>query len=108
MAYPLLDTVNATTDPTELLIYVNDLTFGLAMPLMLLSFFTIILLGGMFMQIRRGTVRPEVLLASSGFATFGLAMMMSLREGLLNPIYVFLSLGISILGVVWMFLSSAD
>ncbi len=108
MTFPDLSTVNATEDLSELLIYVNLLTGGWAMPLVLLSFFMIILLGGLFTQIGKGTMRPEVLLAVSGFLTFGLAIIMSIKEGLLNPIYVFMSLGLALLGVAWMFLSSDE
>jgi hypothetical protein len=103
--FKTLADVNATTDLSELLVYTNDVTGGWAMPLVLLAFFMIIFLGGLFIQSRRGIMRPEVLLATAGFLTFGMAMIMSIKEGLLNPIYVFISLGLAILGVLWMYLS---
>lgn len=106
MAFPDLSTVNATADLGELLVYTNTITGNWAMPMVLLAFFLIIFLGGLFYQARKGTTRPEILLSVAGFLTFGMSMIMSLKEGLLNPIYVFMSIGVSVLGVVWMFLSS--
>ena len=104
--FKTLADVNATTDVSELLVYVNDITGGFALPLTLLAFFLVIFLGGLFFQIARGTMRPEVLLAVSGFATFGMTMILAQKPGLINPIYIFMSLGISILGIMWIALSS--
>lgn len=105
-AYPDLSTVNATTDVSNLLLYVNDLTNGLAMPVTLVAFFFLVLLGGAFAQMRfRGSIRIDFAFAAAGFSTFGLAVILSLKTGLLNPLYLFVSLGIAILGAVWLYFS---
>lgn len=105
MTYKTLADVNATQDLTELVIYVNDITGGYAMPLVLFGFFVVALLGSVFAQMRfKGTIRPDFSFASAAFVTFGLAVIMSLKNGLLNPVWLFLSIGLAVLGAVWLYL----
>lgn len=107
MTYPTLDSVNATTDVSNLLVYVNTLTNGYAMPTVLFGFFIVTFLGGAFAQMRfRGSARFDAAFAVAGFVTFGFAVLMSLKNGLLNPVYLFISLAVAILGAVWMFFGS--
>lgn len=109
MTYPTLSTVNATTDVSNLLVYVNTITNGVAMPLVLLSFFIVVFLAGLFAQMRfKGVVRLDFSFAAAGFSTFGIALIMSLKNGLLDPIYMFISLGIAVLGAALLFLPSRD
>lgn len=106
MTYKTLADVNATTDLSEILLYVNDITRGWAMPSVLFSFFVITLLAGSFAQMRfRGDFRFDFAFATAGFATFGLAVLMSIKTGLLNPIWLFTSLGVALAGVVWIYMS---
>lgn len=106
MTYPTLETVNATTDLSNIFIYVNEITNGYAMPSVLGAFFLIIMLGSIFAQLRfKGTVRPDFAFAVAGFASFGLAVLMSLKNGLLNPAYLMISLALAILGALWVYLS---
>lgn len=104
--YKTLADINATTDVSNLLLYVNDITNGWAMPSVLFGFFWITFLAGIFMQMRfKGSTRMDFSFAAAGFATFGLAVLMSLKNGLLNPVYLFISLGVAILGAVILYLS---
>lgn len=106
MTYAGLDTVNATTDLSNLLLYVNDLTNGYAMPSVLFAFFFIVFLGGAFYQIRfRGSARFDFAFAVAGFGTFGLAMIMSSKNGLLNPLYLLITIAVAILGAIWLYFS---
>lgn len=106
MTYADLSTVNATTDLSNLLLYVNNLTNGYAMPSVLVAFFLIIFLGGSFYQIRfRGDARWDFSFAVAGFITFGMAMIMSQKNGLLNPLYLLVSLAVAILGAVWLYMT---
>lgn len=105
--YPGLDTLNASTDPTQILIYSNTLTDGAFGPLILGAFWLIILLGSIFMQIRfSGRERFEVSFAVASFSTWGMSVLMSLVEGLLNPIYVFIAMALAIVSVIWLYFSS--
>lgn len=76
------------------------------MPLMLFAFYIIALLGGFFAELRFGRGRFAVSFTVAGFVTFGLAVIMSLKNGLLNPIYLVITLGLSLLGVAWLALTS--
>lgn len=107
MTYQDISTVNATEDISELLVYVNSITNGLAMPSVLVAFFLITFIGGAFAQLRfRGSVRIDFSFAAASFSTFGFAVLMSLKNGLLNPLYLFVSLFMVILAVIWLYLSS--
>lgn len=107
MTYPGLDTVNATDDVSALFVYVNEVTGGIAIPTVLFAFFIVLFLGGGFAQMRfRGSARWDFAFTVAGFATFGLAVLMSTRTGLLNPTYLIISLGIAILGVIWIYNTS--
>lgn len=106
MTYAGLGTVNATNDLSNILVYANDLTGGVLMPMMLGAFFVVVLLGGYFMQLRfSGRARIDLCFASAGFSTVGMAVLMSLKNGLLNPIYLFLSIIVAIIGVAWLYFS---
>lgn len=106
MVYPGLDTVNATNDATAILVYANDLSGGTLMPMTLLAFFLIVAIGSFFAQMRfSGRGRFELSFTVAGFATFGFAVLMSTRNGLLNPAYLLISLAVAILGVAWLYFS---
>jgi len=109
LSFPDLSSVNATTDVSELLVYVNTLTGGAAMPTVLAAFFIIAFLGSAFLNARfRGVFRFDFCFASAGFVTLGFATIMSLKNGLLNPIYLMISIVVAILGVAILLLSSND
>ena len=104
--YRTMADVNATTDVSEILVYVNEITNGWAMPSVLFALFMIVFIGGLFTQIRfKGAVRPEVAFVTAGFITVGLAVLMSLKDGLLLPRYLFTSFAIALLGIAWVYLS---
>jgi len=105
----LADVKNSTTDLSQLLIYTNDITGGSAMPIVLFAFFVISFLGSAFLNVRfRGVFRFDFCFAAAGFTTFGLACIMSLKNGLLNPFYLILSIIVAVIGVAILYLSSND
>jgi hypothetical protein len=102
--YPGLDTVNASNDVTKILIYANDLTGGVLGPMILGAFFLIVLLAGYFYQIRTtGRGRFDVSFAVAGFTSFGFSLIMSLENGLLQPTYMFVTLGIAVISALWLY-----
>lgn len=104
MTYPGIETVNATGDLTNLLLYMNTVTYGSFMPSVLIAFFAIILFSSAYASLRfNGTARFSIGFAVAGFATFGMAVIMSSKDGLLNPMYIPISLAIAILGVMWIY-----
>ena len=105
--FKTLSDVNATNDLTALLVYVNEITNDKAMPTVLGAFWVVCFLGSIFAQMRiTGYSRKDFSFAAASFATFGLAVLMSMRNGLLSPQYLLISLGAAILGAVWMYMSS--
>lgn len=100
--YPGLNSLNGTTDPTDVLLYAHQLSQGVLAPLILAGFFLIALLGSFFASIQLyGRGRIDASFAAAGFVTFGLAVIMSLKNGLLEPTYLWFSVGIAIIGVLW-------
>jgi hypothetical protein len=102
MTYQTLSSVNATTDVSELLVYVNNLTDGWAMTMMLFFFFLICLIGGHYLQLRIGRdAKISSSFAVAAFLSFGMSVLLSTREGLINWYIVLLMLVISIIGIFW-------
>lgn len=102
--YPDLSTVNATNDVTQILVYANTITNGWMSRAILGGFFLIVLLGSFFAQMRfSGRGRIEISFAMAGVVTFGLAVIMSLEDGLLDPTWLLFSLGVAVLGALWLF-----
>lgn len=107
MPYPTLDSVNVTSDITQLLIYVNDITGGLFMNLFLFSFFLISALGSFFIQDRTvGKADISVSFAVASYLTTGLAFILMLRDGLIAVPVVGICIAISALSTLWLFFSS--
>lgn len=104
MTYPDISTVNATNDLSQLLIYANTITNGIFMPGVLFGFFTIVMLGSYFAQIRfSGRGRLDVSFTVAGFTSFGLSIIMMLSPGVIGTQYAVITLIISIIGAMWLF-----
>lgn len=104
--FPGLDTVNATTDLSALLIYVNTLSGGIFGTAVLASFFLIVMLGSYFIQVRiSGRGRMDTSFAAAGFTTFGLAAIMTSINGLVSSYAVLVTLAMAIIGIAWILFS---
>ena len=105
--YPLVNGTLVNNDLSQLFVYANSVTDGMFMLFMTIAFFFIILIGSIVATIRT-SARPrfELAFAAASFATFGFTMILSTVDGLINPLYLFISAGLTIIGVVWIFLSS--
>jgi len=106
MTFAELSSVNASNDVGALLVYANDLTGGILMPMILAAFFLIALIGSYLAQLRFGRDSLPISFASASFVTFGMCTMMTFETGLINPIYLFITIGLSIIGVIWLYMSS--
>lgn len=83
-------------------IYANEVTGGLFVPMTVLSFFLVVLISSLIMQLRfTSRIRPEVSFLASSFATFGFAIIFEQMTGLLAPIYFIVTIGLTILGFIW-------
>lgn len=102
MVYPMINGTEAGSNVMYLFRYSNEITNGFAMPLIVASFFLLILISSMMMQLRFSSrVRPDVAFLASSFATLGFATIMEQQTGLLNPLYFFIVIGLTIISVLW-------
>jgi len=108
MTYRELSDVNTTPGVHTLFVYVAEIE-PIFVPLFLFSFFIILLLASYFSQ-RRLMNKADFpsSFAVAGYATFMLALAMSLIEGLISPFILTVTVVISIAGTVWLFLPKED
>jgi len=107
--YPYINGTEAGNNVMYIFIYANSVTSGFAVPLFVVSFFLTILISSVLMQIRfTSRMRFEVSLLAASFATFGLAVILEQQTGLLNPVYFFITIGLTILSLLWVSLSSGE
>jgi hypothetical protein len=105
--YPDISTVNLSVDLSNILIYTNTLTDGMFAPLFVFAFFMIVFVGSAFMQQRfTGRIELKNSFAAAGFVTFGLAVIMSMKTGLLEPYILIITIIVAILGLAWLALSA--
>lgn len=108
--YPALNGTLVGQDLTQLLIYANSVTsntFGGFVFWIVVSFFLIVLIGSMLAQLRfTGRVRPEVSLLAASFSTLGVATILEMRTGLLNPFYFLFLIAVNIIAIIWVAMST--
>jgi hypothetical protein len=107
--YPMINGTAMGSDLSYLLVYTNTITHGMAVPMMVLSFFLIVLIGSLIMQQRfTGNMRFETSLMAASFTTLGLATILEQTTGLLSAGYFIILIGITILSFILLALSSSD
>lgn len=107
MTFQTLNGTLAGSDLTYFFVYANDVTNGLFVLTMVISFFLIVSVGSMMAQLRfSGRIRPEVSMLAGSFSTLGFAVILEQRTGLLAPQYFFVLIALTILSAVWTFMSS--
>ena len=107
MTYPEINGTLAGSNLGYLLVYANQVTLGFFGLFITFGFFLVVLLGSLFAQFRySGRIRFETSLLASSFATFGWAVILEQYSGILSPIYFFIIVGILILSIIWVALSS--
>jgi len=105
--YPLINGTEIGTNVMGIWSYANTVTNGFAIPLIVFSFFLIVLISSALAQIRfTSRMRFETSLLAASFATFGLSVILEQTTGLLSPVYFFITIGITILSLLWVAMSS--
>lgn len=90
-------------------VYVNDITGGLFINLLLFALFLVILFASYFAQIRtRNNGDFAVSFAVAGFVVFGASLLLSLIPNLMNIFNVVIALAIAIIGALWLILSKTS
>lgn len=106
MTYPLINGTLAGDDISYFFVYANTVTNGKFGFFMVFGFFLVVLLGSLFAQFRfTARIRPDTSLLASSFATLGWATVLEMKTGILNPVYFFAIIGITILSIIWVALS---
>lgn len=86
----------------ELFVYGNVVTHGLFALFLVVGFFLVTLLGGLFAVFNASSrLQFEKSLLAASFATLGWATILEMYSGLLNPVYFFVIIGITILSMIW-------
>ena len=107
MTYPYMNGTLIGSDLTQLFNYANSVTHDLFVPLMVLSFFIVITIGSIVMQLRfTARIKPEVSILAGSFSTLAFATILEQRTGLLSPLYFMLLIGITILSAIWVFIGT--
>jgi hypothetical protein len=102
MTYPVINSTYVGSNVMGIFVYANDVTKGFAVPLVVASFWIVLFLTSLLMQMRFASrIRPDVSFLASSFATLGFATILEQTTGLLNPLYFFLTIGLTIVGVLW-------
>lgn len=105
--YPTLNATNFGSDITQMFTYTNEVTGGFMMPFILIAFFLTIFISSMVLQQRfTARIRPETSFLAASFASLGFAVILAQKTGLLDPIWTGLAIGLTILGFIWVVMSS--
>jgi len=107
--YPYVNGTLAGQNIMYFFIYANSITSGFAVPLIVVSFFLLVLLSSMLAQIRfSARLRPEVSILAASFSTLGLSVILEQGTGLLNPIYFIATIVATVLSLLWVALGNPD
>lgn len=107
MVYPEINGTLIGSDLSQIFVYANSVTHDLFGLVMVIAFYLVVLLGSIFMQLRfTARIRPEVSFLASSFATLGFATILEQVSGILSPVYFFMLIGITVLSILWVALSS--
>jgi hypothetical protein len=108
MAFPELSSVNSTNDVTQLLVYCNTVTDGYFGPLMLYSFWIVVMGASYFSQIRMtGKTKISICFISASLVSMPVALLMWLEAGLLSYVHIAIMGALIVLGGVWVWIASA-
>jgi tetrahydromethanopterin S-methyltransferase subunit B len=105
--YEYLNGTKVGSNLAELLVYANSVTNELFGLVITVAFFAVVLIASLMFQLRlTGRIRPETSLMASSFATLGWATILEMYSGILSPVYFFFIIGITILSILLVALSS--
>lgn len=105
--YPPINGTLLNSDLGYIFVYANQVTGGLAIPIILLAFFLVVFLGSLFMQMRMTTrMRPEVSYLAASFATLGFTTIMASIVGINLTFWLWVSIVMTFIGVLWVMLTA--
>lgn len=105
MTYKLLTQFNVSEGLQVPLVYVNEITNGVFINLLLFSFFIIVTMGIFYAQQKKiGEGDLPVALGVGSIVSFGFMVFMSLIPGLINSTTFAIGLVLTLICVLWLFL----
>lgn len=103
--FPLMNGTLAGQDVTYFFVYANQVTGGLFVPVSYFAFFILVFVGSLLAQFRFSTrIRPETSFAAASFAALIYGLVLSQKNGLLNPIYIIITIGMLVISMIWLML----
>lgn len=108
MAHELITERNLNEGIHQLLLYLNDVTHGIFIIMMIVTIFMVFLLSSYFISLRtRGVADFPASLSVAGFVTSVVAILLRLIPGLINGFVLLAILITTMLSVLWL-LSSRE
>lgn len=106
MPYELITERNMSEGMHVLIVYINDITEGLFLKILLLSIWCIVAFGLYFAQ-KRGTGEGDfpMAVAVAGFVTAVTTFLLRLIEGLVDGLTFLIVLVIAVISIIWFFFS---
>lgn len=103
MVFPELNSTLVSNNLMELFVYANLVTHQMFALFIVVGFFLLTFIGGLFAQLKFGTreLRPQTSLLASSFVTLGFATILEMYSGVLNPFYFYVLISITILSIIW-------
>ena len=106
MTYELITNRNMSEGMHVLIVYINDITEGLFIKILLLAIWSIIAFGLYFSQ-KRGTGQGDfpMAVAVAGFVTAVATILLRLIEGLIDGLTFLVVLVVAVISIIWFFFS---
>jgi hypothetical protein len=102
MTYESLNATQMGSNLAYIFVYANEVTNYWFGNLMVISFFIVVLLAGLFMQMRfKGYFRIDSSILVSLFVTLGFATIVEQYSGILEPTIFIILIGLTILAFLW-------
>lgn len=107
--YPELNGSLVGSNVMQSFVYANSVTHNFFTLFVLIGFFLVVLIASLVMQLRfTSRVRFEVSFLAASFSSLGFTVIMAQMDGLVNPIYFFIFIGLTIISFIWVALSSGE
>lgn len=106
MTYPIINSTLTSEGLSYFFIYANIVTKGLFAPFLVVSFFLVVFISSIVMQLRfTAQLKIETSLLASSFATLGWVAILNIYSGILNVYYYLIVVAILILALIWNFIT---
>ena len=107
MTYPYINGTLLGNNLAYAFTYANSVTYGMFGLFMVIAFYLTVLIGSLIYQLRfTSRIRPEVNFLASSFVTLGFATILEQYAGILSATYFFILIGLTVVSLIWVAMSS--